>query len=172
LLQAAQGLKDLVVPVLFLMIYVMIVPMDFKALADVRKYKKEILLGIFTIMILAPLIACFINFILPSEYDYLKFGLILATTMPPGGMIVSWTGLLDANIELAMLLQTITFVLAIVSIPLTLSLLVSGQANFSQTLLIENIVLYIFLPLIAGFLTQLALKRRFPDEKLNLGSQL
>jgi len=164
--RAASSLKILIVPILFLMIFVMIVPMDFKNLTDVRKYKKEVLLGAFTILLLAPLIAYFTSFVLLNKYDYLKFGLILAAAMPPGGMIVSWTGLLDANIELAMILQTITFVLAIISIPLTLALFVSGSANFSQMILIENIALYIFLPLVIGFLTQLILRRKFSNEKI------
>jgi len=162
----APKLKALIVPLLFLMIYVMIVPMEFRESVDLRKYKKETLLGIFAILVLAPLIAYFVNFILPEKYDFLKAGLILAATMPPGGMIVSWTGLLDASVELAMILQTVTFVLAIVAIPLTLSLLLSKSIHFSKILLVENILLYIFVPLIVGFITQLILKKKYSKEKI------
>ncbi len=162
----APKLKALIVPLLFLMIYVMIVPMEFRELVDLRKYKKETLLGIFAILVLAPLIAYFVNFILPEKYDFLKAGLILAATMPPGGMIVSWTGLLDASVELAMILQTVTFVLAIVAIPLTLSLLLSKSIHFSKTLLVKNILFYIFVPLIVGFITQLILKKKYSKEKI------
>jgi len=162
----APKLKVLIVPLLFLMIYVMIVPMEFRELIDLRKYKKETLLGIFAILLLAPLIAYFVNFILPRKYDFLKAGLILAATMPPGGMIVSWTGLLNANVELAMILQTVTFILAIVAIPLTLSLLLSKSIHFSKILLVKNILLYIFVPLIVGFITQLILKKKYSKEKI------
>jgi ACR3 family arsenite efflux pump ArsB len=96
----------------------------------------------------------------------LKIGLILAATMPPGGMIVSWAGLLDADVELAMILQIETFVLAILTIPLTLSLLLSGSVQFSQSLLIQNIVLYIVLPLIVGFIVQVLLKKKYSKEKI------
>jgi len=162
----APKLKVLIVPLLFLMIYVMIIPMEFRELVDLRKYKKETLLGILAILVLAPLIAYFVNFILPGKYAFLKAGLILSATMPPGGMIVSWTGLLDANVELAVILQTLTFVLAIVAIPLTLSLLLSKSIHFSKALLVKNILLYIFVPLIAGFITQLILKRKYSKEKI------
>lgn len=157
----ASLLQVLIVPVLFLMIFVMIIAIDFKELIDVRRYKIELVWGTTAILVLAPLVAYLINFAFPEKYDYLKSGLILAATMPPGGMIVSWTGLLDANIELAMILQTFTFILALITIPLTLALLLPNSVKFSQWLLIQNILLYIFLPLIAGFVTQLLLKRKY-----------
>jgi len=164
--QIAVLLKSLIVPVLFLMIFVMIIPVEFRELVAVRKYKKEIIWGFIAILFLAPLVAYLINFVFPEKYDFLKTGLILAATMPPGGMIVSWTGLLDANIELAMILQTGTFILALLTIPLTLSLFLSGSVHFSQSLLIQNIALYIFLPLIAGFIVQLLLKKKYSKEKI------
>ena len=159
-------LKSLIVPILFLMILVMIIPIEFKELIAVRKYKKEIIWGFIAILILAPLVAYLVSFVVPEKYDFLKTGLILAATMPPGGMIVSWTGLLDANIELAMILQTGTFILALLTIPLTLSLLLSGSVHFSQSLLIQNIALYIFLPLIVGFIIQVLLKKKYSREKI------
>jgi ACR3 family arsenite efflux pump ArsB len=164
--QVATSLKSLIVPILFLMIFVMIIPMEFKELLAVRKYKKEIVWGFIAILILAPLVAYLVNFICPKKYDFLKAGLILSATMPPGGMIVSWTGLLDANIELAMILQTGTFILALLTIPLTLSLLLSKSVHFSQSLLIQNIALYIFLPLLAGFIVQVLLKKKYSKEKI------
>jgi ACR3 family arsenite efflux pump ArsB len=73
---------------------------------------------------------------------------------------------LDANVELAMILQIGTFILALVAIPLTLYLLLPGSVNFSQSLLIQNIALYIFLPLIVGFITQVLLKKKYSKEKI------
>ena len=162
----AQKLKILIVPILFVMIYAMIIPMEFRELIDIGKFKKETLIGIVFILVLAPLIAWIFTLFVPGQYNFLKTGLILAATMPPGGMIVSWAGLLDASVELAMILQTATFLLAVVSIPLTLSLLLSGSVEFSQGLLIKNILLYIFLPLIFGFITQLILKRKYSKKEI------
>ena len=159
-------LSKLIIPILFLLIFVMIVPMEMRELVNVRKYTKETLLGIITILILAPLIAYLLSFALPEKYSFLKSGLIIAATMPPGGMVVSWTGLLDANIELAMILQTATFVLAIVAIPLTLSLFLTKSVHFSQSLLIQNILLYIFVPLVLGFVAQFILKTKYSKEKI------
>jgi ACR3 family arsenite efflux pump ArsB len=164
--QIAALLKSLIVPVLFMMIFVMIVPMEFRKLIAVGKYKKEMVWGMFAILILAPLVAYFLSYAIPKDYEFLKIGLILAATMPPGGMIVSWAGLLDADVELAMILQTETFILAILTIPLTLSLLLSGSVQFSQSLLIQNIVLYIVLPLIVGFIVQVLLKKKYSKEKI------
>jgi len=164
--QIAALLIPLIVPILFLMIFVMIIPLEFKELFAVRKYKKEITWGFIAILILAPLVAYLVGFVVPEKYDFLKTSLILAATMPPGGMIVSWTGLLDANIELAMILQTTTFILALLTIPLTLSLFPFESVYFSQSLLIQNIALYIFLPLVAGFIVQILLKKKYSKEKI------
>lgn len=164
--QITPLLSKFIIPILFLMIFVMIVPMEFKEIVNIRKYTKEILLGIIAILFLAPLIAYLINFAVPEKYSFLKSGLIIAASMPPGGMIVSWTGLLDVSIELAMILQTITFVLAIVAIPLTLSLFLAKSVHFSQMILVKNILLYIFIPLLLGFIVQLILKRKYSIEKI------
>jgi len=162
----ASSLSSLIVPILFLMIFVMIVPLEFRELVAVKKYKIEIIWGMLGILILAPLIAYFIGLMFPDQYDFLKTGLILASTMPPGGMIVSWAGLLSASVELAMILQIVTFILALIAIPITLQLLLSGSVNFSQSLLIQNIALYIFLPLIIGFIVQILLKKKYSKEKI------
>lgn len=162
----SSHLKSFIVPILFLMIYVMIIPMEFRELIDIKKYKRETLFGVIAILILAPLIAWMVNFMLPEKYGFLKAGLILAAVMPPGGMIVSWTGLLDANVALAMILQTVTFILAIAAIPITLSLLLAKSIHFSNMLLIKDILLYIFLPLIIGFITQLILRKKYSKEKI------
>lgn len=164
--QISSFLSKLIIPILFLMILVMIVPMEFKEIINIRKYTKETILGTIAILILAPLIAYLLGFAIPEKYSFLKSGLIIAATMPPGGMIVSWTGLLDANIELAMILQTVTFVLAVVAIPLTFSLFLTGSDHFSQSLLIQNILLYIFVPLVLGFIAQLLLKTKYSKEKI------
>ncbi len=163
----AHRLKILIVPTLFLMIYVMIVPMEFKELINIKKFKKETLFGVIAILVLAPFIAWLVNFFVPEKYNFLKAGLILASVMPPGGMIVSWAGLLDSSVELAIILQTVTFILAIVAIPLTLSLLLSKSIHFSQWILIKDILLYIFLPLIAGYITQLILRKKYSKEKMS-----
>jgi ACR3 family arsenite efflux pump ArsB len=164
--QAALPLKNLIVPILFLMIFVMIVPIDFRELIDLRKYKKEITLGLIAIIVIAPLVAYLVNLAFPGQYSYLKTGLILAAAMPPGGMIVSWAGLLDSNVELAMILQIVTFILALVTIPLTFSLLLTGSVHFSPMILIQNITLYIFLPLVVGFIAQMLLKKKYSKEKI------
>jgi len=164
--QVTPSLSSLIVPILFLMIFVMVIPLEFGELIAIRKYKKEIVWGMLAILILAPLIAYFISLAFPEQYDFLKTGLILAATMPPGGMIVSWAGLLNANLELAMILQISTFILALVTIPLTLSLLLSGSVHFSQSLLVQNISFYIFSPLILGSIIQALLKIKYPKEKI------
>lgn len=166
--QFSASLKVLIVPILFLMIFVMIIPMEFKEMLNIKKYKKEIIWGSLSILILAPFIAYLISFAFPEKYSFLKIGLILAATMPPGGMIVSWTGLLNAKIELAMILQTLTFILAILTIPLTLFLFLPLSVHFSQGLLIQNLILYIFLPLIVGFVTQILLKKKYAKETIKL----
>ncbi len=164
--QVAAFLSSFIVPILFLMIFVMVIPLEFGELIAIRKYKKEIIWGMLAVLILAPLVAYFVSLAFPERYDFLKTGLILAATMPPGGMIVSWAGLLNANLELAMILQIGTFILALVTIPFTLSLLLSGSVHFSQSLLIQNISFYIFSPLVIGFIIQVLLKTKYSKEKI------
>ncbi len=150
-----QGIKlsFLVLSLVFLMIYVMIVPTRFSLFIDVLRSPKEVLLGLLTILVVAPLIAFAVS--MPTLHDHnLIAGFILSGAVPPGGMNAAWTGLLGGNVPLAIVLQALTLIISVVQVPYTLKLLAGAYVTIPTALLMKSLSVLVFLPLTAGFLTR------------------
>jgi len=158
-------LSFLVLPLVFLMIYVMIIPTQFSLFIRVLRSPKEVLLGLLTILVVAPLIA----FAVPSLTlsDGLITGFVLAGAVPPGGMNAAWTGLLGGNVPLAIVLQALTLLISVVQVPYTLKFLVGSYVEIPVRLLMRNLSVLVFLPLIAGFLTRWTVFKITTKEKFN-----
>ncbi len=163
---AAGGLKGAVIPLLFVLIWLMIIPTNPKQYVQVLKKPKSLLLGIIFISVLAPLIAYPLAHTILRSNPELGIGLILAATVPPGGLIASWTGLLAGDIALAVSLQAITLVIGIIQIPFTLSILAGTTAQIPFTLIMQTLALIVVMPLLVGAITRIGLLRFVGEKKL------
>jgi len=163
---AAGSLKSLVIPLLFILIWLMIIPTNLSQFAQVIKKPKNLVLGILFISVLAPLIAYPVSHYLLGGNPELGIGLLLAATVPPGGLIASWTGLLAGDVALAVSLQAITLVLGIVQIPLTLSILAGASVTFPTDVMVQTLVLIVILPMLAGFISRWGLLRTWGEKRL------
>ena len=156
----AHCLKALVLPLVFIMIFIMVIPTRPQDFVEVMRSPTEVGLGIFMIIIAAPLIAWPVAISVLRNHPVLGVGLILAGTVPPGGMIAAWTGLLEGDIPLAIVLQAITLILGIPEIPLMLKLLAGSVVPIPISLMVQNLVVIVVLPLVCGFLARWSLFRR------------
>jgi len=157
---AAHHLRTAVLPLVFLMIFIMVIPTRPQEFLEVMHSPTEVGLGTFMIIIAAPLIAWPVALSVLHNHPELGVGLILAGTVPPGGMIAAWTGLLGGDIPLAIALQAITLILGILEIPLMLKLLAGSVVPIPISLMIQNLIAIVVLPLICGFLAHWFLSRR------------
>ncbi|MCD6507599.1 arsenic resistance protein, partial [Candidatus Poribacteria bacterium] len=142
-----------------------IVPTKPRDFAKVVKSPVEVLLGTFMIIIAAPVIAKPIMTTILKGYPQLGVGLVLAGSVPPGGMIAAWTGLLEGDIPLALTLQAITLILGIIEIPYMLKWLAGEVVSIPVRLMVQNLVIIVILPLALGFLTRYAYFGRMSGER-------
>jgi len=159
-------LSFLVLPLVFLMIYVMIIPIPFSLFVRVLRTPKEVLLGLLTILVVAPLIAFAVSSLTLSDHSLIT-GFVLAGAVPPGGMNAAWTGLLGGNVPLAIVLQALTLIISVVQVPYTLKFLVGTYVDIPVGLLIRSLSVLVFLPLTAAFLTRLIVFKLTTEEKFN-----
>ncbi|HDL07150.1 MAG TPA: arsenic resistance protein [Desulfobacteraceae bacterium] len=162
----AAPLKKAIIPLLFTMIYVMIIPTNMKQFHQVIRHPKNVILGIVFISVLAPLIAYPLVHSVCRGYPEVGVGLILAATVPPGGMIAAWTGLLEGDIPLAVTLQAITLVVGIVQIPYALRLLAATSASIPIGSMVQTLVIIVVLPLVTGFASRWGIIRRWGEKPL------
>jgi len=160
------NLSFLALPLVFVMIYVMIVPTRFSLFIKVFQSPKEIVLGLINILVIAPIIAFATSSLLLANHNFIV-GFTLAGAVPPGGMIAAWTGLLGGNVPLAIVLQTLTLILSVVQVPYTLQLLVGAYVEIPVALLTSSLAVMVFLPLIAGFLTRQAIVKTAGEKMID-----
>lgn len=162
----AIPLKEAVIPLLFIMIYVMVIQTNVKQFYQRIRHPKNVILGIAFISILAPLIAYPLLHSVFRGYPEVGVGLILAATVPPGGMLAAWTGLLEGDIPLAITLEATTLVLGIVQIPSTVSLLAGTSVTVPIGSMAQELVIIVVLPLAIGFASRWGIIRRWGEKPL------
>lgn len=162
----AAALTKGIIPLLFIMIFVMIIPTNLKEFYKQILSPRNVVFGVIFICVIAPLIAYPIHLLIFQGYPDLGVGLILCATVPPGGMIAAWTGLLGGDIALAIVLQAITLVLGTVQIPYTLSVLAGASVTVPIASMIRTLLIIVILPLVFGLATRWCILRWWNEQSL------
>lgn len=165
---------NLVVAVLiWVMIYPMMVSVDFSTIRDVAKQPKGLVITFIINWLVKPfsmaafgvlfLQHIFAAFIPPAEAKQYVAGLILLGTAPCTAMVFVWSRLVkgDANYTLVQVsLNDVVMILAFA--PIAAFLLGVSDVSVPWATLLLSVVLYVILPIVAGFLT----RRQLSAERL------
>jgi len=180
-----------------LMIYPSLVPLDFKKVALVHKYKKTIVLSLFVNFIISPLFAVIIGWLFFSQEPSLWLGLILLSILPGGGMVTTWAYKSKADMPLTVGIVFANLIAAIVLAPFYLSVamnkltvlmeqrpagscavskatggalncLFTGEGLISPIKFAIPIVFIIVIPLLLAFFTQNYYLKKFGQDRFNL----
>ncbi len=159
----ALSLSVLTEPLLFIMIFIMIIPTE---LSNILRLKSYLLpMGIsFLLFLLSPFVAYVVSSAIPKSFHYLKTGIIIVSTAPPEAMLSAWAGFLEADILLTLIIQSYTFIAWIFLLPFGLSLFFKGAQYFSMNLLIKNLIILIVIPFAIAILIKSFLKNRLSKD--------
>jgi ACR3 family arsenite transporter len=113
----------------------------------------------------APLIGWALAKVFLSD-PLLALGFLLVMVVPCSSMSIGYTGLSEGNLELATVVVALSFVLAVVAVPLWMTIF---AANYSVPIPISDMLMSILTvliaPMILGYLTRLALTRWLGEKK-------
>ena len=152
--------KNLNLIVVISMIYPMMVNLKIEALGKTAKAGKQIIIALIMGLVFAPLLVFGLNLLFHINPS-LSLGLILAMVVPCSSMAIAYTGLSDGNLELSTIIVTLSFTLAIITVPGWLKLFASSyHVPLSAWLLIKTIIIVVFIPLFFGYLTRIALLKK------------
>jgi ACR3 family arsenite transporter len=152
------SLQFLVTPLLFLMVFIMVFSTSLSSLAKLKLYLYPIA-GSFLLFLVCPFLAYLIIQIIPDSFHYLGTGIIISSTVPPDAMLSAWTGFLEGDILLTLIIQSFTFVIWIFLVPFGFSLFFGSSAYFSLMLLVRNLIFMIVIPFVAAGILKRVLKR-------------
>jgi len=158
LLQAA------VVPVLFVMIYPMMINIDLREILNVRTHAKLVGLSLVVNFGIAPLLAVGLARLFFAGSVGYAIGLYFIALIPTSGMTAAWTGLAGGDLESALVAMSVNLLAAIVILPAYLSVLIDGSVGFDPAALYRQLAVVIVAPMIAGTATRWWLLRRYDPQ--------
>ncbi|WP_254766437.1 arsenic resistance protein [Salinilacihabitans rarus] len=157
----AGVLQSAVVPILFLMVYPMMVTLDLRELLKVRRHAGLVGATLLVNFGLAPLAAVGLARLFFAGDPHYAVGLYFIALIPTSGMTAAWTGLAGGDLEGALVAMSVNLLAAVVLLPVYLSALVGADVGFEPTALYRQLALIVVLPMIAGAVTRRGLLRRY-----------
>ena len=159
-------LKTAVVPVLFLMIYPMMINIDLREILHVRTHAKVVALTLLLNFGFAPLLAVGLGRLFFAGSIGYTIGLYFIALIPSSGMTAAWTGLAGGDLEAALVAMSVNLLAAIAILPAYLSVLIPGSVGFEPTALYRQLATVIVGPMVAGTITRSAILRRYDTDGL------
>jgi len=158
LLQAA------VVPVLFLMVYPMMINIDLKEVVNVRNHAGTVSLSLIVNFVVAPLVVVALaRLFFAGNIEY-AIGLYFIALIPTSGMTAAWAGLANGDLGSALVAMAVNLLLAVAILPLYLSVLIPASVGFDASALYQQLAQIVILPMVAGNLTRRFLLNQYgPD---------
>lgn len=156
-------LKKLILPLTLMLVYPMIVTLDFKMLMEKPNYKLQATAQVIN-FILFPLVAFAIGFIFFKDQTYLRLGLLLIGLLPTSGMTISWTVMAKGNIHEAIRMVIIGLLIGAIATPFYIEFYLGSEVNIPIMDIFIQILVVIFIPLILAFITQKVLIAKYTAE--------
>ena len=157
----AKKLKSLIMPMTFLMVYPMMVTLNIKHLQDgIKNIKLQALTQAINFAVI-PFVAYGLGRIFFADQPYMALGLLLASLLPTSGMTISWTGFAKGNMGAAINMTVIGLTLGSLVTPFYVMALLGAKVDVNVVMVIKQIVLIVFVPMILGYITRQSLLKRY-----------
>jgi ACR3 family arsenite transporter len=144
--------------IIIMMIYPMMVGLNFGELKNIPKMWKQFLFALVIGLVYAPLFMSLLVKLIGLN-SYLSFGLVLVFAVPCTSMAIAATGLSKGNTELATMLVAVQFILALFVSPAWISVFGSAyDIPFPMLLIVQTIMLIVLVPMLVGYATKATLQ--------------
>ncbi len=159
--ETRELLQLLVVPALFVMVYPMMINIDLTRVVRASEHIRPVGLSLLINFVISPVIAVGLAQLFFDGSAGYAFGLYMIALIPTSGMTAAWTGLAGGDLEAALVALALNLLLAVLVLPLYLSVLVGGTGLFDPMSLYRQLAIVVVVPMIAGNLTRRYLLSRY-----------
>lgn len=167
LIAPTAWLRTLIVPLTLLMVYPMMVNLKLRTLLVGGDGKAQLLAQAINFAVI-PFVAFALGRLWFPEQPYFALGLLLASLLPTSGMTIAWTGFAKGNLPAAIKMTVVGLILGSLLTPLYVQWLMGATVAVDLFEIFLQIVLVVFLPMLAGQLTQTHLLRRHGQQAFQL----
>jgi ACR3 family arsenite efflux pump ArsB len=159
----ARPLKHLIVPFTFLMVYPMMVTLKIRKVFEGGDLKAQGLTQAINFTVV-PVVAYLLGTYFFAGSPYMILGLLLAGLVPTSGMTISWTGFARGNVAAAVKMTVIGLTIGSLATPFYVQYLLGTALSVNLLAVFRQIVVIVFIPMLAGYLTQRLLLGRYGQE--------
>jgi ACR3 family arsenite efflux pump ArsB len=156
----AASLKGLVLPLTFLMVYPMMINLDWGKLLKFSD-GRLVLFAQVANFIVVPALAFILGVLFFPSNPYMALGLFLSSLFPTSGMTITWTGFSRGNVEAAVKMTLIGLTLGSLLSPFYLKLAMGKVIPVNLAEIFRQIMIIIVIPLLLGALTRNLLVGRY-----------
>ena len=167
LIAPTAWLRALIVPLTLLMVYPMMVNLKLRTLFVGGDGKAQVLAQTINFAVI-PFVAFALGRLWFPEQPYFALGLLLASLLPTSGMTIAWTGFAKGNLAAAIKMTVVGLILGSLLTPFYVQWLMGTTVAVDLFAVFLQIVLVVFLPMLAGQLTQAYLLRRHGQQAFQL----
>lgn len=153
------SLKNLIIPLTFLMVYPMMVTLNIKHLKDGLNFRLQGITQFINFGVIPFMAFMLGRWFFPGQ-PYMALGLLLASLLPTSGMTISWTGFAKGNMGAAINMTVIGLTLGSLLTPFYVSGLLGATVEVDIVKVMQQILFIVFLPMAAGFLTRQVLLKK------------
>lgn len=163
--QTVKQLKNLIVPLTFLMVYPMMVTLNIKSLKEgVKNVKLQVLTQLINFLVI-PFLAYGLGLWFFPDNHYMALGLLLASLLPTSGMTISWTGFAKGNMGAAINMTVIGLTLGSLATPMYVKMLLGAKVDMDTVLVIKQIAYIVFIPMLLGYLTRSYFMKKYGQKE-------
>jgi ACR3 family arsenite efflux pump ArsB len=159
-----EFLKSLIMPLTFLMVYPMMVNLQIKKVFSKGDLKVQLVTQLINFTVI-PFLAYGLGKVFFSDNPLIALGLLLAALLPTSGMTISWTGFAKGNINAAIKMTVVGLIIGSLATPLYAKWLMGAVVEIPLLDVFRQIALIVFLPMVAGAVTQKLLIQHYGEER-------
>jgi predicted Na+-dependent transporter len=130
------------------------------ALKNVKSYSAGLALN----FLLAPVICWILAILFLQELPEAAVGLMLVGVTPCAGMAMVWTGMLDGDLSIALLINAGTMLLAPFLMPLLMYIMAGSLVIIDMARMFQDLAFTVLIPVVLGILSRWLADRRLPKK--------
>ena len=159
-------LSNLIIPLTFMLVYPMMVTLNFNSLKQKSNLKLQFSTQIINFIVF-PAIAYGLGYFFFKDQAFLRLGLLLIALLPTSGMTISWTVMAKGNINEALRMVIIGLLLGALLSPFYITILLGSEISVPIMKIMSQILIVVFIPLLFAFITQKQIIKKHGPEKFN-----
>ncbi|MDA3850355.1 MAG: bile acid:sodium symporter [Spirochaetaceae bacterium] len=159
-MEDSSSLKVLILPFTFLMVYPMMVTLQFKTILQGGDTKLQLVTQLINFAVI-PFLAFFLGkWFFPND-PYLALGFLLVSLLPTSGMTISWTGISKGNMTAAVKMTVVGLLLGSLLTPIYIKWLMGASISIPMVKIFTQIAVVVVIPMVTGFITQQLIIKKY-----------